>query len=108
MLLSLGRKLAEAGLVAQGPLLLIEWKIAMTVHPLPEMLLLFRSAAAFVRHPLSRTGVGLRLIPHVPLHLPLLALRTAPASGTGRRRQRRHGCHQDQRQCRLEEASEFD
>ena len=114
MLLGLGRKLAKAGLVAQSSLLLVEREIAVAAHPLLKMLLLSRSAASLVRHPLSRVGTGGRLIPslipHRPLCLPLLALRTVPAfrAATGGCRQRRHGCHKGQRQCRLEEASGFD
>jgi hypothetical protein len=122
MLLGLGRKPAKAGLVAQGSLLLVEREIAVAAHPLLKVLLLSRPAASLVRHPLSGVGTGLRLIPslisplisplisHRPLHLPLPALLTVPAfrAATGRGRQRRHGCQEDQRQCRLEEASRFD
>ena len=117
-MLSLGRKLAKPGIVTQSSLLLVEREVAVAAHPLLKMLLLSRSAASLVRHPLSRVGTGLRLIPslisplisHRPLHLPLLALLTVPAfrAATGRGRQRRHGCQEDQRQCRLEEASRFD
>jgi hypothetical protein len=114
MLLGLGRKPAKAGLVAQGSLLLVEREIAVAAHPLLKVFLLSRPAASLVRHPLSRVGTGLRLITslisHRPLHLPLLVLLTATAFriAAGRRRQRRHGCQEDQRQCRLEEVTGFD
>ena len=108
-MLSLGRKLAKPGFVTQSSLLLVEREVAVAAHPLLKMLLLSRSAASLVRHPLSRVGTGLRLIPHGPLYLPLLALRTAPAfrAAPRRCRERRHGYHKRQRQCRLKEASGF-